>query len=166
MPFSWVCGYVMFGHFAPQCLHRCNGIPLVPHLFSPLFLLFSTAASSPPPPPPPGDADDTPKKEKTGFFLVDHAGSIGFALALSFLASYIWRSKRGIDNRDSLREAIDGERAVCPEEIAAIRRQARVTCVCGEGDSGGLKGGALSLQPCFLWMLVCARAALTTTRRS
>ena len=93
---------------------------------------MSQAAVVPPPPPPlspppvaaasavAADAAPQPNK-KTGFWLVDYGGVIGFAMAVSVLGFYLYRQKKGGDRRQALTDNLELSAAVCPGEIKELR---------------------------------------------
>lgn len=89
------------------------------------------SAIPPPPPPPAADAAAAaaaPAK-KTGFWLVDYGGAIGFGFAISFLTLYLYRQKTGGDRRQALIESLEDAAAVCPGEIKELRTANAIPCV-------------------------------------
>ena len=99
------------------------------------------APAIPPPPPAPIAAspvveaaplaaDTLIPAKKTGFWLVDYGGVIGFFMAVSVLGGYLYRQKTGQDRRAALVESVDDAAALCPGEIKEIRNANLVRCVC------------------------------------
>lgn len=107
-------------------------------------------AVPPPPPPPPPPLPVEPLSggpvpaKKTGFWLVDYGGVIGFAMAASFLGYYLYRQKSGQERRQALVRSIEDAAAVCPGEVKDIRSQNKVPYVRSGAPCGSVGAGSRS----------------------